>query len=205
MQDQAHERHSSTAVRLDLPDADVVLFSAAFSAGAADNYFGHLLECTPWRQNRITVFGKNQAMPRLTAWYGNFAYTYTGIINQPAPWSPELLRIKARAEELAGETFSGVLLNLYRFGRDSVSWHSDDERELGLEPTIASVSFGATRRFQFRRKGEHRVRAAVDLRHGDVLIMRGKTQRLWQHQIPKTARTVGPRINLTFRRHGRAA
>ena len=142
-------------------------------------------------------------MPRLTAWYGDFTYTYTGIVNKPAPWTPELLRIKARAEELAGEAFNGVLMNLYSSGRDSVSWHSDDERELGAEPTIASVSFGATRRFQFRRKDDHSRKAAINLHHGDVLIMSGATQQLWHHQIPKTAREIGPRINLTFRRHVR--
>ena len=199
------DRRSPAAVRLDLPTADIVLFSGAFPAEVADDYFTHLLEYTPWRQDRIQVFGKDHAMPRLTAWYGDFAYTYTGIANPPGPWSPQLLRIKALAEELAGETFSGVLLNLYRGGRDSVSWHSDDEHALGSEPTIASVSFGATRRFQLRRKGEHKMRAAIDLHHGDVLVMRGATQRLWQHQIPKTARTVSPRINLTFRRHVTAA
>ncbi len=188
-------------VPVDLPDADVTLYAGAFSAAQADRFFAHLLEATPWRADRITVFGQERLMPRLTAWYGDFTYTYTGLANEPAPWTPELRSIKARAEELAGKAFNGVLMNLYRTGRDSVSWHSDDERELGPEPTIASISFGATRRFQFRRKGEHRVRQSVDLHHGDVLIMRGRTQRLWQHQIPKTARPVGPRINLTFRRH----
>ena len=186
--------------RIDLPDADVVLFAAAFSAREADRHFANLLEETQWREDRITVFGKERPMPRLTAWYGEFTYIYTGIVNRPAAWTPALKRVKSRAEELANELFNGVLMNLYRSGRDSVSWHSDDERELGPEPTIASVSLGATRRFQFRRKGEHRMRTAIDLQHGDVLIMRGPTQRLWQHQIPKTARAVGPRINLTFRR-----
>ncbi len=196
-------RASPTAIRLDLPDAEVVLFSAAFPAGVADNYFTHLLDRTPWREDHIKVFGKERPMPRLTAWYGDFTYTYTGITNPPAPWTPELLHIKACADRLAGETFNGTLMNLYRSGRDSVSWHSDDERELGPEPTITSVSFGATRRFQFRRKDDHSRKAAIDLHHGDVLIMSGATQRLWQHQIPKTAREIGPRINLTFRRHVR--
>lgn len=193
-------RTASPAVRLDLPDADVVLFPAAFSAEAADSHLAHLLDHTPWRRDRIRVFGKERPMPRLTAWYGDFTYTYTGIVNEPTPWTPELLRLKTRAQELAGEALNGVLMNLYRSGGDSVSWHSDDERELGAEPVIASVSFGATRRFQFRRKGDHSMKAAIDLCHGDVLIMRGATQRLWQHQIPKTARNVGSRINLTFRR-----
>ena len=186
---------------LTLPGADLCLIRSAFRAPEADQLFKHLLDDTPWREDRIVVFGKQRPMPRLTAWYGEFTYTYTGIVNPAAEWTPALLQIKSRVEALANDTFTGVLMNLYRSGRDSVSWHSDDERELGVGSAIASVSFGATRRFQFRRKGQQRLHSAMDLHHGDVLIMRGATQQLWQHQIPKTTRPVGPRINLTFRRH----
>lgn len=186
---------------LDLPGADVCLIRAAYPAAEADELFTQLLRRTPWREDRITVFGKRQLMPRLTAWYGEFTYTYTGIVNEARAWTPTLLKVKQRAEDAVGEKFTGVLMNLYRSGRDSVSWHSDDEQELKAGSAIASVSFGATRRFQFRRRGEQRAYSKVDLQHGDLLIMRGTTQRNWQHQIPKTSRRVGPRINLTFRRH----
>ena len=160
----------NTPARLDLPDADVVRHTAAFAPEEADRFLEHLLAATQWRHDRIRVFGRETPMPRLTAWYGDFTYTYTGIVNNPAPWTPALLAIKARAEAVADHRFNGVLMNQYRGGRDSVSWHSDDEHELGSEPVIASVSFGASRRFQFRRKDDHRRRTTTDLHHGDILV-----------------------------------
>ena len=191
---------ASPEPRLDLAGGDVVVFPGAFPSQDADWYFSYLLARVSWRQDTFHIFGRTVRMPRLTAWYGEFSYTYSGIRNDPVRWTEELLDIKARVEKLAGHGFNGALLNLYRDGRDSVSWHNDDEREIGPEPVIGSVSFGATRCFQLRHKksGE---RVSVELSHGDVLVMQGESQRHWQHQIPKTARPVGSRINLTFRWH----
>lgn len=151
-----------------------------------------------WRQEEARVMGRQVLIPRLTAWYGDAGYVYSGIRLHPAPWSPPLVELKTVADRLAGCAFNSVLLNLYRSGRDSVSWHSDDEPGLGPEPVIASLSLGAARRFQFKhRKGGELV--TIELEHGSALIMAGRTQSCWRHQVPKTARAVGPRINLTFR------
>jgi len=116
----------------------------------------------------------------------------------PHPWSEELLEIKNRVEAKAGVSFTSVLLNLYRTGDDSVAWHSDDEQELGINPTIASVSFGATRAFKFRPIEDRSINIKVDLTHGSLVLMQGETQHKWQHAIPKVAK-AGERINLTFR------
>lgn len=147
------------------------------------------------------MFGRRQQIPRLTAWFGDRLkdYTYSGITMTPNPWTDLLAEIRDRTGALAGTHFSSVLLNLYRDGRDSVAWHADDEPELGPEPIIGSVSLGATRRFHLRPRDRSSETVSVDLEHGDVLVMRGPMQHSWQHQVPKTAKTVGPRINLTFR------
>ena len=137
-------------------------------------------------------------IPRLTAWHGAAGYVYSGIRLTPAAWTPPLLELKALAERLAGERFNSVLLNLYRDGRDSVSWHADNEPGLGRDPVIASLSLGAVRRFQLKHRRLDE-RLALDLPHGSCLIMAGATQHHWLHQLPKTTRPVGPRINLTFR------
>jgi alkylated DNA repair dioxygenase AlkB len=186
---------------LDLPDGDVVFFPAFFPAGEADRLLAELLATTAWRQESITLYGKPVAIPRLTAWYGDAGtgYTYSGIVNDPLPWTPALLEVKRAVEGPAGVAFNGVLLNRYRTGRDSVAWHSDDEPEFGENPVIASVSFGSTRTFQFRHKKRKALRASVELTHGSLLVMRGATQHNWVHQIPKTAQDVAERVNLTFR------
>ncbi len=186
---------------LDMADAEVTLFPAFFPAAEADRLFIALRETIAWQQDPITIYGRTLAQPRLTAWYGDTgqSYTYSGITMHPQQWTPELLQIRERIEPVAGVEFNSVLLNLYRHERDSVSWHSDDEPELGINPVIASVSFGATRRFQFKHKTDPQQRAALDLTHGSLLLMRGPTQHFWKHQIPKSSRPHGPRINLTFR------
>lgn len=156
------------------------------------------MDTTAWRQERITLYGRAMPVPRLTAWYGDKGYRYSGIDHPPQAWTKSLALIKARVESACGASFNTALVNLYRTGADSVSWHSDDEKELGPEPVIASVSFGATRRFQLKsRRGPERV--SLDLEPGSLLIMRGTLQRDWAHQVPKTKRPVGPRVNVTFR------
>ncbi|MGZ4044594.1 MAG: alpha-ketoglutarate-dependent dioxygenase AlkB family protein, partial [Bacteroidia bacterium] len=147
-------------------------------------------------------YGKMIDLPRLTAWYGenDKPYKYSGIPMNPHPWTSDLLRIKEKIEKEAGTEFSSVLLNLYRKGQDSVNWHSDDEKELGTNPVIGSVSFGETRVFQLKHKYDTKLKKIdIPLTHGSFLLMKGTTQHYWQHQIPKTTREIKPRINLTFR------
>ena len=166
----------------------------------ADRLFLELRDTTAWRQETIRFYGKDIAVPRLTAWYGDegIRYTYSGIENVALPWTPPLLEVKRAVEPPCGVVFNGVLLNRYRTGRDSVSWHADDEPEFGERPVIASVSFGGTRTFQLKHK-TRKDKASIELTHGSLLIMRGGTQANWLHQIPKTARQVEERVNLTFR------
>lgn len=179
-------------------DGEVWLVEDAILPHDADRLFQTLSTELDWRQEEAVVMGRRLPIPRLTAWYGEAGYVYSGIKHEPAPWTLPLLELKAIAERFAGQPFNSVLLNLYRAGRDSVSWHADNEPGLGRNPTIASLSLGATRRFQLkhRRLSE---RLSLDLPHGSCLIMAGATQHHWLHQVPKTARAVSPRINLTFR------
>lgn len=187
---------------MDLPDGDVVFYPDFFPAADADRLLAQLIETTAWRQDSMKIYGKMTPLPRLTAWYGDpgARYVYSGIINQPIPWTAALAEIKSAVDAVSGVEFNGVLLNRYRTGKDSMGWHSDDEHEFGPNPVIASVSFGGTRNFQFRHKRRKELKACIELTHGSLLIMRGGTQENWQHQIPKTAKPVQERLNLTFRR-----
>jgi alkylated DNA repair dioxygenase AlkB len=180
-------------------DGSAFLYPDALARADADRLFALLQRGIDWRQEVATVVGRRLPIPRLTAWHGASGYVYSGIRLTPAAWTPPLLELRAVAESLAGERFNSVLLNLYRDGRDSVSWHADNEPGLGRDPVIASLSLGAVRRFQLkhRRLGE---RVSLDLPHGSCLIMAGATQHHWLHQLPKTTRPTGLRINLTFRR-----
>ena len=141
--------------------------------------------------------------PRLAAWYGDrdAVYRYSGLVNQPLPWFPELLVIRHCVQQYTGLNFDGVLLNFYRTGQDSMGWHSDDEKELGENPVIASVSLGASRRFLLRhRRCSDLPVYEVNLEHGSLLLMQGATQKNWQHSVPKMRNQDSPRLNLTFRR-----
>jgi alkylated DNA repair dioxygenase AlkB len=191
----------ATAEALDLPDGDVVFRPTFFPTAEADRLFQDLLATTAWRQEGIKLYGKPIDIPRLTAWYVDegTAYTYSGIVNDPLPWTPALFVVKRAIEAPAGVVFNSVLLNRYRTGKDSVAWHSDDEPEFGRNPVIASVSFGGTRTFQFQHKSRKELKASVELTHGSLLVMRGSTQHHWLHRIPKTTEQVSERINLTFR------
>lgn len=188
------------AESLSMPEADVIIYQSLFNQ--KDNQlFYNLYNNTNWKQEYIKMYGNSIPIPRLTAWYGDSdkSYTYSKIIMNPEPWTPTLLEIKSKIEDLSGVEFNSVLLNLYRSGSDSVAWHSDDEPELGENPVIGSVSFGGTRRFMFRHKYKKELKKEVNLSDGTFLLMKGSTQHFWQHQIPKTAKLVEPRINLTFR------
>jgi alkylated DNA repair dioxygenase AlkB len=187
---------------LTMPDADVTSYDQFFSPSESDIFLQRLTTEIEWKQKSIKLFGREIPEPRLTAWYGDADahYTYSGTTNQPLPWNSLLLTIKDRCEEICHTQFNSVLLNFYRDGKDSMGWHQDNEPELGAEPIIASVSFGATRRFQFRHKKRVELPTiSVNLSHGNLLIMKGKTQQFWKHQLPKTSKAIGIRINLTFR------
>jgi alkylated DNA repair dioxygenase AlkB len=188
--------------RLDLPDADVVLHEHFFDLADSVRLYSELITSTAWRQQTIRFYGREQPIPRLTAWHGDTgrSYTYSGITMDAADWTPTLLEIKQAIESVCEEAFNSVLLNQYRGGRDSVAWHSDDELELGPNPIIGSVSLGATRWFSLRHKERRELTDKIELTDGSLLVMKGPTQRFWQHQVPKTTRPVDPRINLTFRR-----
>jgi len=187
---------------IQLRDGELLFFPEFFSAEESSDHFENLIRTIAWKQDEIRMFGKLLPIPRLQAWYGDEkkTYTYSGIKMTPHSWTKTLLDIKYRIESVCSESFSSVLLNRYRNGRDSMGWHADDEKELGQNPIIASVNFGATRAFQMRRKDDHQEKHVLELGSGSLLIMQGSTQHFWQHQIPKTAKDVGERINLTFRR-----
>jgi alkylated DNA repair dioxygenase AlkB len=187
--------------RIQLPDAELVLCRGFFEPEEADQLFLKILHETDWKQERISMFGKTNLVPRLTSWIGDRGkeYRYSGIRVRSEPWTPTLLEIKSRIEPIAGAAFNSVLLNLYRNGEDSVAWHSDDEPELGINPIIGSITFGETRPFQLKNKINPAIRYEILLDHGDFLVMRGGTQAAWLHQVPKRHSVAKPRVNLTFR------
>ena len=182
-------------------EPDFELIPAFFSIEESDRLMDTLKTTVAWRQEPILIYGKQVMQPRLTAWYGdeNASYRYSGIEMKPLPWIPVLSMIRDRIRSHTGFEFNSVLLNQYRDGKDSMGWHRDNEPELGKHPVIASVSFGASRRFLFRKYREHDQKREITLGHGSLLIMKGETQTHWEHSIPKMLRLNQPRINLTFR------
>ena len=185
-----------------IPDSlDISVFREALNFDKSQELFVQLCDEVGWKQETIKMFGNEIDIPRLTAWYGDpdRSYTYSGIALKPMAWTPILNGLRREVERLATSQFNSVLLNLYRNGDDGVSWHADDEPDLGHEPVIGSVSLGASRRFDFRKKSDHKTKFSVVLNSGDVIVMRGITQNLWEHQIPKQPKIHEPRINLTFR------
>ncbi|MGE5658867.1 MAG: alpha-ketoglutarate-dependent dioxygenase AlkB family protein [Actinomycetota bacterium] len=185
-----------------LPDAEIVLYRNFFNKDESSAIFTDLYENIQWEQESAFLYGKKVVLPRLTAWYGDRGkiYTYSKIRMDPNPWTSNLEYIKSQTEGIHSENFNSVLLNLYRDNSDSIAWHSDDEKELGENPTIASLSFGETRSFMLRHKFKKELKISFKLTHGSLLIMGGTTQHYWQHQVPKTRSLIKPRINLTFRK-----
>ena len=171
-----------------------------FDQTTSDKHFEVLLSHVEWKQEEMQMYGKTVKFPRLTAWYGDNdkPYSFSGITLSPIYWNDTLLEIKHKIERTAEATFNSVLLNRYRNGNDSISWHTDAEKELGINPIIASVNFGATRKFQLRHKNTQQ-KIELALTHGSLLIMGGELQHYWQHQVPKTKKVTTERINLTFR------
>ena len=178
------------------------------------NFYPHFLEenfsislmdqfihTVPWKQQEFRIYGKKILTPRLTAWYGdnNKTYKYTGTKFDPMPWTQELLELRKKVEEFTTYSFNSVLLNYYRNGNDSVAWHRDNEKELGINPVIASLSLGQARKFDFRHKENHQQKYSLELGNGSLLLMKGDLQHHWEHRIPKSTLEIGARINLTFR------
>ena len=189
-----------------LPGAALRWWPDFLREDAAACLFEALRADLPWRQQSIRMFGRWIAEPRLTSWHGDAgaAYRYSGRDNPPQPWTPPLVDLRERVGRMTGERFNSVLANLYRDGADHMGWHADDEASLGPAPVIASVSLGAERRLQFRPRPRGPIALQVDLPAGSLLVMAGGTQQHYHHRIPRTARPVGPRINLTFRLVGAA-
>lgn len=163
-----------------------------------DQLYAELVEQLDWEQNDITIAGRTTPTPRLTCWMGQAAYTYSGVRNEPRPLPPVLSALQERLSAESGATYNSCLANLYRDGRDSIGYHSDNEPELGDRPTIASISLGSRRAFAVKHVGSGE-RWTVQLGDGDLLIMSGESQSDYRHAVPKTTRPVGPRMNLTFR------
>ncbi len=184
-----------------IQDGKIRLYPYLFSPEEREKFLIELKKNVDWQQEEIKLYGRAIPLPRLTAWFGDEGktYMYSGITVEPEPWTPTLLEIKSRIEEVSNVTFNSVLLNYYRNERDSVSWHSDDEPELGKDPIIGSVSFGDVRTFQLKHKTDKSLKISKDLPDGSYLVMAGSTQHHWLHQIPKRTRKIGSRINLTFR------
>jgi alkylated DNA repair dioxygenase AlkB len=185
-----------------LPDGEILFMKNFLKQNEALDYFKKLSSSINWKQEEIKYYGKTYPVPRKTAWYGyeGFNYSYSGINCNPEPWTKDLLDLKNQIEKLLPEEdFNSVLLNLYRDGNDKVSWHSDDEKELGLNPTIASLSIGETRRFDLKHKDNPDLQYKFELTPGSLIIMRGTLQHNWLHQIPVQKKVIQPRINLTFR------
>lgn len=186
---------------LHLPDAQVHWHRHWLPRDAADTLQRTLRDDVPWEVHRIRMFGRQVDSPRLSCWMGDPAarYRYSGTEFVPQPWHPALLPLRDQLSAFCGHAFNSVLLNRYRDGNDGMGWHSDNEPELGPAPVIASVSLGAPRRFLLRRRDDHAKKAEVLLDHGDLLVMGGQTQRHYQHSLPKSARPLAERLNLTFR------
>ena len=192
---------TSAPIILDLADAEIIYYPNFFNKEEADSIFEQLVNEIPWQQDDIKVFGKTHPQPRLTALFGNngISYSYSNIKMQPHPWNMLLQKIKSKVETVSKTSFTTVLLNQYRNGKDSNGWHADNEKELGTNPIIASLSFGAERTFQLKHNSDLSLKKSIILEHGSLLLMKGTTQHFWKHQIPKTSKPIGSRINLTFR------
>ena len=187
-----------TLVPIPIEDGALALMARLPLPYPGEEFFARLRDDTPWRQDSIVLFGKSHLQPRLTAWYGDASYTYSGLRLDPLPWTPLLAQIRAAVEHACAHRFNSVLLNYYRNERDSMGMHSDDEPELGPDPVIASLSFGATRSFILRHKRNKQTHK-IALHDGSLLLMSNGLQSNWLHGIHKSARPLGERINLTFR------
>jgi alkylated DNA repair dioxygenase AlkB len=181
-------------------DGEVNYYGKVINTKLADNYFQRLLNDIAWKNDEAVIFGKHLLTKRKAAWHGNhpFKYSYSNTTKTALPWTKELLAIKSIIEQETGETFNACLLNLYHNGSEGMAWHSDGEVDLKKNGAIASLSFGAERKFSFKHK-ESKETVSLTLQHGSLLMMKGITQTYWLHRLPPTTKTDQARINLTFR------
>ena len=191
----------SDQILLNLEDASIEYYPTFYSTETADELFHTIINETSWQQDQITVYGKTYNQPRLTAFYSNTknALEYSNIKMNPHPFSESLITIKNKIEKEMKKEFNSCLLNLYRDGKDSNGWHADNEKQLGENPIIASLSLGSERYFHLKHRTKPHIKHKIVLKHGSVLVMKEETQHFWLHQIPKTKKEIGKRINLTFR------
>ena len=186
---------------LPLADAELLLWRQIDLGLDNEPLMQQLIDATDWRQERIVVYGKPYLQPRLSAWFGDLTYRYSGIRLEPTPWTPLLQQVKHQVESLTGHDFNSVLLNLYRDENDCMGMHSDDERELGPHPVIASLTLGECRDFVLRHRSRTDLGSfTLPLEAGSLLLMQGDTQRYWRHGIRRLKKPCGPRLNLTFRK-----
>lgn len=184
-----------------LPSGGIAYYyGQVIHADQAELYFNRLFESIAWKQDEVVMFGKRIVTNRKTAWYGDqgYIYTYSNTPKKALPWSRELLEIKELIQRMTGESFNSCLVNLYPYGAVGMAWHSDDEKPLGDNPFIASLSLGAERKFSLKNKSTQQ-RISLVLENGSLLVMKGATQENWLHSLPKTKKVSTPRINLTFR------
>lgn len=181
-------------------DGTVNYYGKIFSFQEASFYLDKMLHAIEWKNDEAIIYGKHIITKRKAAWYGdhNFSYTYSNTTKLALPWTEDLLALKRKVEELTQTTFNSCLLNLYHDGNEGMAWHSDDEKSLGKDTTIASLSFGAERKFSLKHKLTKEI-VSVLLQQGSLLVMKGSTQTHWQHCLPKTTKVKNQRVNLTFR------
>ncbi len=181
-------------------DGEVYYIKDFLPAERLLDYFDKLYNEICWKNDEVLLFGKRITTRRKTAWYGDpgWTYTYSKVSRIALPWTNTLSELRNNIEDTIGESFNACLLNLYHNGHEGVGWHSDDEKELGIHPVIASLSLGAERKFVFKHKGNSE-KVEIILASGSLLIMKGTCQHHWVHSLPKSKKVLNPRINLTFR------
>lgn len=181
-------------------DGTVQYYGKVLQTAAADYYFDQLMQTIAWENDQALIFGKLLTTKRKVAWYGDrrFEYTYSNMNKYALPWTQELVELKQLVEVLTGETFNSCLLNLYHCGEEGMAWHSDGETDLKKDGAIASLSFGAERKFAFKHK-QSKEKVELYLEHGSLLVMKDTTQSYWLHRLPPTKKVSTARINLTFR------
>jgi alkylated DNA repair dioxygenase AlkB len=191
---------TDTKVNLLPYDGEVIYYGYILSDPEANDYLNTLLETIAWKHDEAIIYGKHIITKRMVAWYGNnmYSYTYSNTTKQANIWTKELLALKILVEQYTGTVYNSCLLNLYHNGSEGMGWHSDDEKSLGKDSSIASLSLGAERKFALKHRASKQS-TAIMLKHGSLLEMKGTTQTNWLHSLPKTTKITAPRINLTFR------
>lgn len=192
--------NTDTTINLLPEDGVVYYYGQILERQHTQHYFERLLHTIDWKNDEAVIFGKHIITKRKAAWYGDskYEYTYSKVTKQALPWTNELLELKTLVEEITGEKYNSCLLNLYHDGNEGMAYHSDDEETLAKNGAIASISFGAERKFLFKHK-RSKQSISVVLENGSLLVMKGTTQKNWLHRLPTTKKIIGPRINLTFR------